>query len=97
MGYTVLRIDSHIWGCERFGMYLYGQMIYTPKSKRSPRIEIWILRPLLPFTFKLHYIPTSRNVVDSLLMLIAKSTKQQDLNDKSYTTNTYWSNDRTDG
>jgi len=81
-----------VWGCERFRMYLYGrefelltdhkplEMIYSRTSKPSLRIERWALR-LLPFTFKVRYIPGSQNIADSLSRLISEPTKQQDVNE----------------
>ena len=76
------------WECERFRMYLYGhefelltdhktlEMIYSPKSKPSLDIESLGLR-LLPFTFKVKYIPVNWNVADSLSRLIEEPTKNK--------------------
>lgn len=69
-----------MWACERFNVYLYGiefelctdhkplEVIYSPRSKPSARIERWVLR-LQPYRFKVACIPGKQNVADSLSRL----------------------------
>ena len=69
-----------VWGCERFHIYLYGkefmlytdhkplEVIYSPKSKRPPRIERWALC-LQPYKFRMVHMPGKTNPADVLSRL----------------------------
>ena len=66
-----------VWGCERFHMYLIGtpfelitdhkalEMIYSPKSKTSARIERWALR-LQQYEYKVIYKRGAEHPADIL-------------------------------
>ena len=66
-----------VWGCERFHMYLIGtpfelitdhkalEIIYSPKSKPSARIERWALR-LRQYEYKVIYKRGAENPADIL-------------------------------
>jgi hypothetical protein len=70
-----------VWSVERFQMYLLGrefelvtdhkplEVIYSPKSKPSARIERWVLR-LQPYHFTVIYKPGKQNIADSLSRLL---------------------------
>ncbi|KAK3698601.1 hypothetical protein QZH41_014579, partial [Actinostola sp. cb2023] len=70
-----------VWSVERFQMYLLGrefelvtdhkplEVIYSPKSKPSARIERWVLR-LQPYHFTVVYKPGKQNIADSLSRLL---------------------------
>ena len=64
-----------MWGCERFHLYLYGKLFnidtdHKPligllgvNGNRSARVQRWAIR-LLPYDFKLNYIPGETNPAD---------------------------------
>ena len=70
-----------VWGCERFHLYLYAkeftlisdhkplEIINSPKSKPSPRIERWAMR-LMQYIFKVLYRPGPQNTADFLSRLL---------------------------
>ena len=83
-----------MWACERFRAYLYGpefelmtgykplECFFSPKSKTCARIERWLLR-MQPYKFSVKYIPSPKNIVDSLSRLLhptsnLKETSQTD-------------------
>ena len=77
-----------VWGCERFHIYLYGleftmisdhkslEVIYSPKSRPSARIERWVLR-LQSYTFEVVHEPGKTNIADSLSRLIPKEREEK--------------------
>ena len=74
-----------VWVCERFHLYLYGikfemvtdhkplEMINSPRSKPSARIERWVLR-LEPYTYKVKHIPGPKNIANLLSRLFKKTS-----------------------
>lgn len=73
-----------VWSVERFQVYLLGrefelvtdhkplEIIYSPKSKPSARIERWVLR-LQPYHFNVVYKPGKENIADTLSRLPHRS------------------------
>ncbi|XP_053606236.1 uncharacterized protein K02A2.6-like [Plodia interpunctella] len=73
-----------VWACETLYMYLIGkqfniisdhkplEIIYSPNSKPSARIQRWVLR-LQPFTFKVIYKPGKNNIADPISRLLDTS------------------------
>ena len=69
-----------VWSVERFHVYLLGrefelvtdhkplEIIYSPKSKPSARIERWVLQ-LQPYHFHIIYKPGKENITDTLSRL----------------------------
>lgn len=69
-----------VWACERFSIYLLGtkfvlitdhqalEVLYSPKSKPSARVERWVLR-LQSYDYKVQYKPGKTNIADSLSRL----------------------------
>lgn len=74
-----------VWSCEHFYMYLLGtkfvlvtdhkplEVLYSPKSKPSARVERWVLR-LQSYDYKVQYRPGKSNIADPLSRLSCKST-----------------------
>ena len=72
-----------VWSVERFHVYLLSrefelvtdhkplEIIYSPKSKPSARIERWVLR-LQPYHFHVIYKPGKENIADTLSRLPRK-------------------------
>ena len=72
-----------VWSVKRFHVYLLGrefelvtdhkplEVIYSPKSKPSARIERWVLR-LQPYHFTVTYKPGKENIADTLSRLLQK-------------------------
>ena len=71
-----------VWACERFHLYLFGlqefclitdhkalEVIYSPRSKPSARIERWVLR-LQPYCFKVQFVSSAKNIADPLSRLL---------------------------
>ena len=71
-----------VWECERFHVYLYGtefelyadrkplETIYSSRSRPCARIKRWILR-LLPYKFKVKYLPGGQNIADPKIPFVA--------------------------
>ena len=72
-----------VWSVERFHVYLLGrefelvtdpkplEVIYSPKSKPSARIDTWVLR-MQPYPFTVTYKPGKKNIADTLSRLLQK-------------------------
>ena len=74
-----------VWACERFHLYLFGlpefvlvtdhkalEVIYSPRSKPSARIERWVLR-LQPYRFNVQFVSSAKNIADPLSRLLSPS------------------------
>ena len=72
-----------VWSVERFHVYLLGrefelvtdhkplEVVYSPKSKPSARIDRWVLR-MQPYPFTVTYKPGKKNIADTLSRLLQK-------------------------
>lgn len=70
-----------VWACEKFHSYVYGvefdlvtdhkplEVIYSPKSKPSARIERWVLR-LQPYKFRVVHVAGTSMIADPLSRLL---------------------------
>ena len=79
-----------VWACEKFHIYLYGvdfelitdhkplEVLYGSKSRPNARIERWVMR-LMPYTFKVRYLPGNKNIADVLSRLVHGNEKPSKL------------------
>ena len=80
-----------VLACERFHAYLCGaefelmtdhkplECIFSPKSKTCARIERWLLR-MQPYKFSVKYIPSPKNIADSLSRLLHATSNSKEKN-----------------
>ena len=73
-----------VWACEKFHLYLYGinfelltdhkplESLYDMKTTQNARIQRWMLK-LLPYSYKIKYMPGKQNIADALSRLVVKN------------------------